>query len=512
MDNYDNNLNNSGLPQGYLDIAPTKNKLSVSNLVNFSEPASSNVEGTRLIAKIGKSLLYLLVYVIVCTVLSFIIRNLFVNIIVWLVLLPLPFRLVSIFIWGERSVRRDFEALKGLRDSEVDYSLFISFYEVGVSYPHIIRFIDGSIGCVLELVRGTEVGDLTDKAYNHAEVLTEFYNQCGVMGITPEFIDIQSLDTHDSRFNTLYSFLSSVENPTMQSILSSMFSFLEESSRESQLTYEYFVLHFTGDDDYFVDSVNHLRRSLSNGGYRGVRCLGLEAISKLIGDLYGIADFPINLAMKQVISKSNIDMFQVLWLGDASGKRKVVGSSPRSAVREDSSVGVRSSEGTGSDSSLGARVGSLSSELKDSSSGLADLFGGFDFSLPSSSRVDVSETPQEAHIRKEKDSASSRSSTVSTRVTRPKNSLDGDASGLFSSGGSSRSGSVRLVGQVDDASDLFNSSVSSKGESTRSVGSSGDASDLFGSKSTGSVNLDGDASDLFGSSVGLEGDASDLFG
>lgn len=310
--------------KGYLAIAPRRGKLTVSNLVNFGEASGAYGVADRSIVRWAKSAIYFIVYIVVCVVLSFIVKNWFVAMLLWIALFPLPFRLISLFVWDEKRVKRDYLAMQDLRNSPIDYSNFIGFYDVSDVFPYIISYTDGTLGVALELIRKTEVGNIESRAFDHSQQLAFFYGLCGSLGLIPELIDTQALNSHDERFDTLYAHLNDIENETMESIMASMYHHWEDRATNSRLTHEYFIVRGQGDLDLFTDNINELRRALKGASYRAVRPLDIHGLGSLIGDTFGIKDFPIKEAMSQVVRKSGKSTLRLLWVGDKDNKRKVI--------------------------------------------------------------------------------------------------------------------------------------------------------------------------------------------
>lgn len=331
MDELNNTGNNGGrnYSQGYWLVKPQLGKLTVTNLVNFAEAEGTYGVASKGIIRLGKSALYFGVYIVLCIVLSVIVQNWFVALCLWVLLFPLPFRLISLFVFDEKKVKRDFkvrEELKSKTDESM-FSYFFGIFDIDSVYPHISYMLDGSFGVFIRCVRKTQVGNVQEKAFQHGEGLGAFYNQCAVLGIKPELIDIQASNSYDERFDDLYNHLNEVSSPIMQKILSSMYHHWEDNSSSSKLTYEYFLLRGTGDPDLFWDNVLSLNSTLLTASYKRIQVLNEEQIGRLVGDLYGIVDFPIRAAMNQAVQKSTPSSLRLLWVGDAQGRKKQVSKS-----------------------------------------------------------------------------------------------------------------------------------------------------------------------------------------
>lgn len=315
--------------EGYWLVKPQLGKLTVTNLVNFAEAEGAYGVTSSNILRLGKSALFFGVYIVICIILSVIVKNWFVSLCLWVLFFPLPFRLISLFVFDERKVKREFklrEELKLKTDNSI-FSYFFGIYDIDETFPYICYMLDGSIGVFIRCIRKTQVGNVQEKAFYHGQGLGNFYNQCAALGITPETIDIQASNSYDERFDALYEHLNEVSSPTMQTVLSSFYHHWEDNSSSSQLTYEYFLLRGTGDPMVFWDKVVALNSALMGASYKRIQTLNKEQIATLCKDLYGLVDLPIADAMNQAVQKSDKSSLRLIWLGDAKGRKKQVNPS-----------------------------------------------------------------------------------------------------------------------------------------------------------------------------------------
>lgn len=326
---------------GYWLVKPQLGKLTVTNLVNFAEAEGAYGVASKGILRLGKSAIFFGVYIILCLLLSLIVKNWFASLCIWVLFFPLPFRLISLFVFDERRVRKEFKLREELK-SKTDTSLFSTFfgiYDIDENFPYITYMLDGSLGIFLRCVRKTQVGNIQEKAFNHSQGLADFYNRCAQLGVKPELIDIQASNSYDERFDALYNHLNEVSSPTMQKILASMYHHWEDNASNSQLTYEYFLIRGAGDPTAFWDRVTNLMSALMGASYKRIQVLNQDQIATLVGELYGLEDFPITEAMDQVVQKSDASSLRLLWVGDAQNRRKQVNrsmSAPRSQTNPSS--------------------------------------------------------------------------------------------------------------------------------------------------------------------------------
>lgn len=314
---------------GYWLVKPQLGKLTVTNLVNFAEAEGAYGVASKGILRLGKSAMFFGVYIVLCLLLSLIVKNWFVSLCIWVLFFPLPFRLISLFVFDERRVRKEFklrEELKSKTDTSL-YSTFFGIYDIDNNFPYVTYMLDGSLGIFLRCVRKTQVGNIQEKAFNHSQGLADFYNRCAQLGIKPELIDIQASNSYDERFDDLYNHLNEVSSPTMQKILASMYHHWEDNANNSQLTYEYFLVRGVGDPTVFWDRVTNLMSALMGASYKRIQVLNQDQIATLIGDLYGLEEFPITDAMDQAVKKSDASSLRLLWVGDAQNRKKQVNRS-----------------------------------------------------------------------------------------------------------------------------------------------------------------------------------------
>lgn len=315
--------------EGYWLVKPQLGKLTVTNLVNFAEAEGAYGVASGGILRLGKSALFFGMYLVLCIVLSVIVKNWFVSLLLWILLFPLPFRLISLFVFNERKVKKEFKLREELK-SKTDTSLFSHFfgiYDIDETLPYVCYMLDGSIGIFIRCVRKTQVGKVQEKAFQHGQGLANFYNQCAALNIVPELIDLQAANSYDERFDDLYNHLNEVSSPTMQKVLSSMYHHWEDNSSSSQLTYEYFLLRGSGDPMVFWDKVTALMSALMTASYKRIQVLNEEQIGTLVEDLYGLTEFSVTEAMNQAVQKSERSSLRLLWLGDAQNRRKQVNTS-----------------------------------------------------------------------------------------------------------------------------------------------------------------------------------------
>ena len=121
-----------------------------------------------------------------------------------------------------------------------------------------------------------------------------------------------------------------------------MYHHWEDNTSNSQLTYEYFLIRGVGDSSVFWDKVTNLISALMGASYKRIQVLNQDQIAILIGDLYGLEDFPITDAMDQAVKKSDASSLRLLWVGDAQGRKKQVNRSitaPRGQTSNESPQG-----------------------------------------------------------------------------------------------------------------------------------------------------------------------------
>lgn len=311
--------------EGYLKTVPTPNKMTVTNLVNFSEAGGVYGETNKTVKRIGVSFLIVLLYLFVLWLFFSFIRVWWLMIPMAVVLIPLPLRLISLIVFKEREVAKDYKNREGSL-ATVSSREFFSCFDISDMYPYYMYHTDGSLSVVLELVRRTQVGEVTKKAFAHAEVLSNFYNQAFKRNIEVTDLDIQSSNTKDVRFDTLYAHLSDVKNSVIESILASMYQHLELNSNRSVLSYEYFVLRSTDREDVFLDNISMLVSGLQDG-YKRVSVLPESKVSVLISSLFGLESFAMKDAMQDVASYQGQTSLKLLWVGNKEGKRRKINDS-----------------------------------------------------------------------------------------------------------------------------------------------------------------------------------------
>lgn len=362
--------------EGYWLVKPQLGKLTVTNLVNFAEAEGAYGVTSSGILRLGKSALFFGFYVVLCIVLSAIIKNWFVSLLLWVLLFPLPFRLISLFVFDERKVKKEFklrEELKSKTDNSI-FSYFFGIYDIDETFPYICYMLDGSIGVFIRCIRKTQVGNVQEKAFYHGQGLGDFYNQCAALGIVPETIDIQASNSYDERFDALYDHLNEISSPTMQTVLSSFYHHWEDNSSSSQLTYEYFLLRGTGDPMVFWDKVVALNSALMGASYKRIQTLDKEQIGTLCKDVYGLIDLPITDAMNQAVQKSDKSSLRLLWVGDAKGRKKQVNASVSEAQLKAQEQYKKQVAKQNSEATSKVKKSEKSSVSKDQGSEVLDLF------------------------------------------------------------------------------------------------------------------------------------------
>ena len=320
-------MKEENLPRGYLEAKPTVEKLTVTNLTNFAE--SEGVYGTAdsKIKQIGYSILITLIYIIVIWVLSAFTRQWWAFFVFLALTFPIPLRMISLIVFKEKQVMKDYQNRKG-QSAEMDLKSYISFYDMQDSYPYIQYYIDGTIGITMKLVRRTTVGHAQVKAFQHAEILSAFYNEAAKRELTVTDIDTQALNTRDTRFDTLAKFRTTIKNEAIKDVLTYLHSFLRNNSEDSTLTYEYFVIttDVSNEDDFYSDILD-LMRILKGKGYKSIKLLSPDEVSSLIRSLFGLAEFPIYSIMQEVAMDTAPSPLKLLWVGNAKGQRKTINAS-----------------------------------------------------------------------------------------------------------------------------------------------------------------------------------------
>lgn len=317
---------NKELPQGYLDVVPTPTKLTVNNLVNFAEPEGAYGETDRWLKRLGYSSLIILLQLFITSMTSRLMGSLWYMFLLVPLTLPFALRVISLVVFHEKRVMKDYDRYKD-RGSTLSYKDMFSVYDMSKRHPYFIYFNDGSIGLALQLVRRTQVGEAQKKAFNHAEVLSQFYNLASQFNIRVSSIDIQASNTKDDRFDLLYRHLSTVKNPIIEQIMGSMYSHLEANSDKSALSYEYFIIYSFDVENTFWENASVLISNLQGQGYKRVNILNEAKLSELTKALFGLHEFPIREAMRNVASIGNTSL-KLLWVGDKNGKRKYINGAP----------------------------------------------------------------------------------------------------------------------------------------------------------------------------------------
>lgn len=311
------------LPQGYLDIHPYEGKLTVNNLTNFAEnDGAFGVADSRL-KQIAMSLAMFVVYIVLSWLISTLIGVWFIVPFVWVLMFPLPLWLISVFVFHEKTVKKDWKLRQG-RDASFDIKDLFGIYYIENHYPYSMHYTDGSVSVALELVRRSSVGSAIHKEYVHDEVLTTFYNTALSMGYLPILIDTQAANVKDKRFDTLREHLTEISNEDLESIMANIYQHLERNTTSSELTYEYFILMSQVDNGSLEDDLPLLIDTLQGVGYKRVNVLDETKVSQLIADSFGLETFQIKQAVNDIaLSQANTSL-TLVWLEDANGKRKKV--------------------------------------------------------------------------------------------------------------------------------------------------------------------------------------------
>lgn len=311
--------------EGYLRTVPTIDKMTVTNLVNFTETRGLYSGTESSLKRAILILLIILLHFFSMWVLYLIIKIWWLVLPLTIILLPIPLRIISLFVFKEMDVAKEYKERNG-SVKEDSYLDFFSAYDMMDKYPYILYHRDGTLSVVIELVRRTQVGGVKKKAFKHANVLSEFYNQAFKLGLIVTVLDVQASNKRDTRFDDLYDSLSDVKNGVIESVRASMYQHLEENSNRSELTYEYFSIRTYGSEVELADNLLILMGILRNG-YKRVAPMPKDKISDLVVSLFGLEEFKINQAMQEVAYTGYNTSLKLLWIGDNQGRRKVINQS-----------------------------------------------------------------------------------------------------------------------------------------------------------------------------------------
>lgn len=307
---------------GFDKIKMTPQSRSITNLVNITSSQGTFGKSDTTIARVLKVAIAVLIYVVI--------EGLFVRVFPWYIsillwilgIYPL-LRGISIFIFNEKSVKRDYE-LRDDPNKMVDSSMYWSIYDIADKRPYTLSYMDGELALVYLAIRSSSIGDGDKWGYKHYNALTEMYNMAKPWGIKVTVLDVQSTEVRDVRMDELYANLNDVSDVILEKVLADLYKHLDDFSYNSRLSYEYFVFSGKCSEQTLHENVAYLISTANNGNYRGFKNLNQMELENLTMNLFGIENVEIKEMLDLIAEKANTKAIRFLWVANKEGKRKIL--------------------------------------------------------------------------------------------------------------------------------------------------------------------------------------------
>lgn len=306
---------------GYNNVKPKRGSSTITNIVNFLD-SNSTFGSTDSTLKIwGQIAIMILIYFVISGIMMALFGNLFLKIIIWIINLLILLRVISRFVFNEKAVREDYLKRNETGD-DIDPLTFWGIYDFRDYRPYILYYLDGSIGMAFQLVRASTVGDTVENSFLHYEALASMLRFARSQNILVSTIDIQASDTRDKRLDEVFDNLNSVKNPTLEKILAGVYTYWQESSVSSRMSYETVILKYRGSEQELWENAQIILAEALKGNYKGYVNLSPESLRSTICSLYGLNEFRLREATDRAAESSGTTSIKFLWVANAEGKRK----------------------------------------------------------------------------------------------------------------------------------------------------------------------------------------------
>lgn len=326
---------------GYDKIRMTPSSRSITNLVNVTSTQGTFGKGDTTITRLLKVALAVVIYIVI-EALFFRLFPWYLGILLWILGLYPLLRGISIFVFNEKAVKRDY-MLRQRDEMELDPMTLWGIYDIAEKRPYTMFYMDGQVGLAYLAIRSSSVGDGDRKLYKHYNAITEMLNLAKPWGISIFTPDIQSTEVRDTRLNELYENLNYVSDSVLESVLADVYKHLDDCSYNSRLSYEFYIFRAKCSEQVLYENVMLLLDALNKGNYRGFKNLNKQEIQELLWNLYGLEGLEVKDMIDEAALRSNAKSVRVLWVGNEEGKRKVI-NDPVSGVvpvKEDVTLEVK---------------------------------------------------------------------------------------------------------------------------------------------------------------------------
>ena len=307
---------------GYDKIKMTPQSRSITNLVNITSTQGTFGKSDTTVARVLKVAIAVVVYVVI-EALFVRLFPWYISILLWILGLYPLLRGISIFIFNEKAVKKDY-ALREDPSKKIDSLMLWSIYDVAEKRPYTMFYQDGQVALAYLAIRSSTIGDGDKWGYKHYNALTEMYNMAKPWGIKVDVIDVQSTEVRDVRMDELYENLNDVKDVMLEKILADLYKHLDDFSYNSRLSYEFFLFRGKCSEQTLHENVAYLIATASNGNYRGFKNLSKLELEELVMNLYGLEDLKVKDMIDLVAAKSNTKSIRFLWVANEEGKRKVL--------------------------------------------------------------------------------------------------------------------------------------------------------------------------------------------
>ena len=297
---------------GYDKIRMTPSSRSITNLVNVTSTQGTFGKGDTTITRLLKVALAVVIYIVI-EALFFRLFPWYIGILLWILGLYPLLRGISIFVFNEKAVKRDY-MLRQRDEMELDPMTLWGIYDIAEKRPYTMFYMDGQVGLAYLAIRSSSVGDGDTEMLNLAK-------PWGISIFTP---DIQSTEVRDTRLNELYENLNYVSDSVLESVLADVYKHLDDCSYNSRLSYEFYIFRAKCSEQVLYENVMLLLDALNKGNYRGFKNLNKQEIQELLWNLYGLEGLEVKDMVDEAALRSNAKSVRVLWVGNEEGKRKVI--------------------------------------------------------------------------------------------------------------------------------------------------------------------------------------------
>lgn len=187
-------------------------------------------------------------------------------------------------------------------DLVMDITQIWQIFEVGNEYPYICYYKNGYKGIFVKMEKGTVTGKTVENEFAHYDAVGEAYNLAHALNMNIVHVDYMDNVGKDTRLQHLYSNLSDVKNPDMQSMLIDIYDNWQLEMSMNYASYDIYLFLTRDRLELFIDNVQAVVNTMLGGNFITYRVMNRNDIANLCTALFNLHNFSVNDACEKALS------------------------------------------------------------------------------------------------------------------------------------------------------------------------------------------------------------------